>query len=339
MKKHLLLLSILLIVSSNIFGAGPGITVHNNSGKKVWVKADKQLDKTKQSFNKEASVSNGYVSIEKGKQERIKTDSGDRGVEWIFENDKNTNKEEISFGRGYRTKKTFTNPDDLTIIGDQGAYVMIERAFGKRNIKDEYLAKTDDAKKILQEQKERAQKEAARIEKIETIAELEKELEIQNKLIAVFEKTLKNTKISKDDKNTTLKLLNTAIETREKIKSRINERNKSREIIKKEKTEETSNLIIADTLGNKITVPKETTCVICSEDITTDKDNGKIVKLKCGHIFHKECIDQWFNTDLEPKNRWKRMINQVRIKTKHNECPLCRAIVKEDYNKKYGKKI
>jgi len=156
MKKKILTLSMLLIVSSNIFGAGPGITVHNNSGKKVWVKADKQLDKTKQSFNKEASVSNGYVSIEKGKQEHIKTNSGDRAVKWKFEG-------EIE----YITKKAYKNPDDLTIIGDQGAYVMIERALGKKDIKD---ARTEEEIK-----KAKAKDEKEFKENQQKIAQLEKE--------------------------------------------------------------------------------------------------------------------------------------------------------------------
>lgn len=63
-------------------------------------------------------------------------------------------------------------------------------------------------------------------------------------------------------------------------------------------------------------------CCICCENI----DNlDKILKLECSckYIYHKDCIEQWFNTNLN--------------------CPLCRKNIKKDnlkeeeYNKSLEK--
>ena len=32
-------------------------------------------------------------------------------------------------------------------------------------------------------------------------------------------------------------------------------------------------------------------CVVCYDDIKNGRD---IQAIKCGHVFHQECIDQWF---------------------------------------------
>ena len=37
-------------------------------------------------------------------------------------------------------------------------------------------------------------------------------------------------------------------------------------------------------------------CPICLHEVIELKQEGKkekLVKLRCGHLFHKECIDQW----------------------------------------------
>jgi hypothetical protein len=47
------------------------------------------------------------------------------------------------------------------------------------------------------------------------------------------------------------------------------------------------------------------TCSICISDFETGQFHRK---LKCGHCFHKKCIDKWFT-----KN--------------HSDCPLCRAVI------------
>lgn len=47
-------------------------------------------------------------------------------------------------------------------------------------------------------------------------------------------------------------------------------------------------------------------CSICLENY---QKNETILKLKCKHIFHKECIKEWFH------------------KKKQEECPLCRNII------------
>jgi hypothetical protein len=45
-------------------------------------------------------------------------------------------------------------------------------------------------------------------------------------------------------------------------------------------------------------------CSICIEEFKNDTDNKIILKLKCEHLFHKECLDPWLNTN--------------------KSCPLCR---------------
>lgn len=44
-------------------------------------------------------------------------------------------------------------------------------------------------------------------------------------------------------------------------------------------------------------------CVICQEDF---KLKDKLIKLYCGHFYHKDCIDQWLRED-----------------NKNFRCPLC----------------
>ncbi len=50
----------------------------------------------------------------------------------------------------------------------------------------------------------------------------------------------------------------------------------------------------------------EVTCAICLENI---KQNKLYKKLKCSHMFHKECVDEWF------------LISS-------SSCPLCRTFIK-----------
>lgn len=47
-------------------------------------------------------------------------------------------------------------------------------------------------------------------------------------------------------------------------------------------------------------------CGICREDYSTDSD---CLALRCGHLFHRMCIQAYFDTKLEPK------------------CPLCQSRV------------
>ena len=44
-------------------------------------------------------------------------------------------------------------------------------------------------------------------------------------------------------------------------------------------------------------------CSICLNNLSKDQ---KVIQLKCNHIFHKSCILDWFNKNIE------------------NGCPLCR---------------
>ena len=47
-------------------------------------------------------------------------------------------------------------------------------------------------------------------------------------------------------------------------------------------------------------------CSICLNNLSK---NQKIIKLNCNHLYHKECIINWFKKDNE------------------NTCPLCRIII------------
>ena len=48
-------------------------------------------------------------------------------------------------------------------------------------------------------------------------------------------------------------------------------------------------------------IRKYSSCIICFSDFNK---NDKIKILKCGHIYHKECINEWFK--------------------KKELCPICR---------------
>ena len=50
----------------------------------------------------------------------------------------------------------------------------------------------------------------------------------------------------------------------------------------------------------------ENECCICLEEY---KENDVLIKLKCNHMFHKECLEPWFNNNK-------------------NSCPLCRYKLK-----------
>ncbi len=52
-------------------------------------------------------------------------------------------------------------------------------------------------------------------------------------------------------------------------------------------------------------------CSICSEQL---KENNKIFKLNCNHIYHYSCINKWFKTFTEK-------FNQL------HSCPLCKNTI------------
>ena len=52
-------------------------------------------------------------------------------------------------------------------------------------------------------------------------------------------------------------------------------------------------------------------CSICLDDMDDNK-----IELKCGHIYHKKCINSW-------------------LKVSYN-CPYCRATVKNSFKMRYG---
>ena len=48
-------------------------------------------------------------------------------------------------------------------------------------------------------------------------------------------------------------------------------------------------------------------CSICLEKYFDEENLKKVVKLKCNHLFHKECIDSW-----------------IRI---NKNCPMCKSVL------------
>lgn len=53
-----------------------------------------------------------------------------------------------------------------------------------------------------------------------------------------------------------------------------------------------------------VTLPGDAQCLVCLSDFEIDEEARRLVK--CGHLFHRLCIDQWLTTG-------------------RNSCPLCRA--------------
>ena len=51
-------------------------------------------------------------------------------------------------------------------------------------------------------------------------------------------------------------------------------------------------------------------CPICYDEI---ENKNKISQLKCGHIFHQECISEWTKKCKEGNN-----------------CPVCRTVIEND---------
>ena len=56
-------------------------------------------------------------------------------------------------------------------------------------------------------------------------------------------------------------------------------------------------------------------CVICSDPLHNNNENGYLVKLACEHIFHRACIQKW-----QAQNRFRTYVDNISFPT----CPLCR---------------
>ena len=65
------------------------------------------------------------------------------------------------------------------------------------------------------------------------------------------------------------------------------------------------NILIKEINKDEIVDKINNTCSICLGEYIDDR---KMSRLKCGHIYHKECIMKWINNN-------------------NNECPLCRTEV------------
>lgn len=64
----------------------------------------------------------------------------------------------------------------------------------------------------------------------------------------------------------------------------------------------------------------EAFCCICSEEY---KESSVVFETQCGHVFHKQCLRNWFKQSVDPSFI--------------SSCPYCRqhVPVKYEYNKQY----
>ncbi|MCJ1469164.1 hypothetical protein MMC07_007797 [Pseudocyphellaria aurata] len=67
-------------------------------------------------------------------------------------------------------------------------------------------------------------------------------------------------------------------------------------------------------------MPEDRKCDICTEDFANNwPDLHRAVKLPCGHIFGKKCIEQW----LTPFTTWHNLVPSLGA----NTCPNCRWVL------------
>ena len=72
------------------------------------------------------------------------------------------------------------------------------------------------------------------------------------------------------------------------------------------------------TLVNRQKCCKTEECSICLDKLSTKKDNSYIpIKLKCGHMFHYNCLSEWYSTN--------------------QSCPICRQEINIFKDKTYIK--
>ncbi|GME39103.1 Zinc finger RING-type protein [Neofusicoccum parvum] len=77
---------------------------------------------------------------------------------------------------------------------------------------------------------------------------------------------------------------------------------------------ESGSLVAAAVEGDEtIVITPDQRCLVCLCEYQTDDEARKLIK--CGHLFHKECIDQWLTTG-------------------RNSCPLCRGQGVEEHEKR-----
>ncbi|KAL1632973.1 hypothetical protein SLS56_003259 [Neofusicoccum ribis] len=77
---------------------------------------------------------------------------------------------------------------------------------------------------------------------------------------------------------------------------------------------ESGSLVAAAVEGDEtIVIAPDQRCLVCLCEYQTDDEARKLIK--CGHLFHKECIDQWLTTG-------------------RNSCPLCRGQGVEEHEKR-----
>jgi hypothetical protein len=73
--------------------------------------------------------------------------------------------------------------------------------------------------------------------------------------------------------------------------------------------------VISDQDGEPLISDQDGNCVICFNPLRNNNGNGYLVKLACGHIFHRACILKW-----QAENEFRTYVNYISFPI----CPLCR---------------
>ena len=54
--------------------------------------------------------------------------------------------------------------------------------------------------------------------------------------------------------------------------------------------------LLDETQSDNISLHSQTNCAICLDEISLEED---ITMLSCGHLYHRECISQWFTDNIQ----------------------------------------
>ena len=98
------------------------------------------------------------------------------------------------------------------------------------------------------------------------------------------------------------------------VRRRVSRSRRIQDVSKESRVQDVCKEVSVEELRGRIKCPEDNNCSICYFEFLTDDNKrlggeGKVVKLECGHIYHKKCIDAWF--------------------TKGKTCPLCRNVLFE----------
>ncbi|KKP29327.1 MAG: hypothetical protein UR12_C0010G0044 [candidate division TM6 bacterium GW2011_GWF2_30_66] len=203
MKKHLLILSTLVLVSGKIFAADGSVSVENQTGKDIKIQiTDSILDLKKLGTIPSATgdsknyAKTGELTIKNNHQWKVPTKKTKRTVTWIINNKK------------YETTEAYNPLDGIVIYDDGKTYSVKKSAIGsfskKIDSKEVKTSKQEASKTKPAEKKPTTTKTKETIK--EEIKALEKEFNALDKELKSMEEDYK--KLPKEDKNKASKKFN-----------------------------------------------------------------------------------------------------------------------------------